>query len=105
MVAEQGGTEEANDRPGGHAGSGVAGFAMGMVFGALLGAAFALLYAPDKGEKTRRQLKRRIQRLREEAAEGLDRAGERGRKELIRRRRRLEAGLDRAAERTREALE
>jgi hypothetical protein len=86
-------------------GGGAAGFALGVVFGALLGAGIALLYAPDRGDKTRRQLKRRLQRLREDAEEGLDRAGERTRKELIRRRRRMEERLGEAAERGREILE
>ena len=91
-----------------HAGagsSGIAGFAVGVVFGALLGAGLALLYAPDRGEKTRRQLKRRLHRLREEAGEGFDRAGTRARKELSRRRRRLEEGIDRVTDRARDALE
>jgi ElaB/YqjD/DUF883 family membrane-anchored ribosome-binding protein len=83
----------------------MAGFAMGVVFGALLGAGIALLYAPDRGEKTRKQLRRRLQRLREEAEVGLDKAGDRTRKEVERSRRRLEAGLDRAADRAREILE
>ncbi len=86
-------------------GSGLAGFAMGVVFGALLGAAFALLYAPDRGDRTRRELKRRINRLREDAEEGLDRAGERARRELKRRRRRLEEGLDRAGDKARDMLD
>jgi gas vesicle protein len=94
------------DRSKGEAGGGgLAGFAMGVVFGALLGAGFALLYAPDRGDRTRRELKRRINRLREDAEEGLDRAGERARRELVRRRRRLEEGLDRAADKARDVLD
>lgn len=98
------------DRSEGDAGSaggssGLAGFAMGVVFGALLGAGFALLYAPDRGDRTRRELKRRIHRLREEAEEGLDRAGGRARRELVRRRRQLEEGIDRAADKARDVLE
>jgi gas vesicle protein len=89
-------------------GSGIAGFAVGVMLGALLGAGLALLYAPDRGERTRRQLKRRIKQLRADAEEGLDRAGERAarvRKELSRRRRKLEEGLDRAAEQARDVFD
>jgi gas vesicle protein len=78
---------------------------MGVVFGAILGAGLALLYAPDRGDRTRRELKRRIHRLREDAEEGLDRAGGRARRELVRRRRQLEEGIDRAADRARDVLE
>lgn len=96
--------DEAGSTPGGGS-SGLAGFAMGVVFGALLGAGFALLYAPDRGDRTRRDLKRRLNRLREDAGEGLDRVGDRARRELSRRRRRLEEGLDRAADHARDVLE
>jgi len=84
------------------------GFAVGVMLGALLGAGLALMYAPDRGERTRHRLKRRIQRLRDEAADGLDRAGKRAtqaRRELSRRRRRLEAGIDRAADEARDAFD
>ena len=45
------------------------------MFGALLGRGLALIFAPDRGEKTRRQLKRGLKRLRDETEDGLDRAG------------------------------
>jgi gas vesicle protein len=64
---------------GDEAGRGIGGFAAGVVFGALLGAGIALMFAPDRGDKTRRRLRRRLQRLSEEAAEGLQRAGKRAR--------------------------
>jgi hypothetical protein len=95
MAAEEGdvdeGMEELEDMMEKERGgsSGVAGFAVGVMIGALLGAGAALLYAPDRGEKTRRQLKRRIKQLRDEAENGLDRAGARAarmRRELSRRR-------------------
>lgn len=105
MAADRGRSDEENDEEQGGGGSGVAGFAMGVVFGALLGAGLALLYAPDRGDETRRDLKRRLNRLREDAEDGLDRVGDRARKELVRRRRRLEAGIDRAAERARDVLD
>jgi gas vesicle protein len=100
---DEGTTEKDRDATGG-----IAGFAVGVVLGALLGAGLALLYAPDRGEKTRRQLKRRLQRLRDEAEDGLDRAGARAarvRRQLSRRRRRLEAGIDRASDEMRDALD
>ncbi len=95
--------EDSGNQPKG--GGGLAGFAVGVIFGALLGAGFALLYAPDRGEKTRRQLRRRLNRLREEAEDGLDRVGERARKEMSRRRRRLANGIDRAADQARDVLD
>src|SRR5882724_9957465 len=69
------GTSELGDE----VGRGIGGFAAGVVFGALLGAGIALMFAPERGDKTRRRLRRRLQRLREEAAEGLQRAGKRTR--------------------------
>ncbi|HEX6616804.1 MAG TPA: YtxH domain-containing protein [Gemmatimonadales bacterium] len=85
-------------------GGGTGAFAAGVVFGAFLGAAIALMFAPEKGDRTRRRLRKRLQRLREDASEGLERAGERTRRDLSRRRRRMEAGLGRAADRARNAL-
>jgi len=83
---------------------GVGAFAAGVVFGAFLGAAIALMFAPERGDKTLRRLRRRLQRLREETTEGLERAGTRTRRDLERRKRRLEAGLERAADRARDAI-
>jgi gas vesicle protein len=77
------------DEVGGHAGEsgrGLGGFAAGVVFGALLGAGIALMFAPERGDTTRRRLSRRLTRLREDTAEGLERAGARTRRELRRRR-------------------
>jgi len=78
-------------------GGGTGAFAAGVVFGAFLGAAIALMFAPEKGDRTRRRLRKRLQRLREDASDGLERAGERTRRDLSRRRRRL-------ADRARNAL-
>jgi gas vesicle protein len=91
-------------RRGDHSGRGIGGFAAGVVFGALLGAGIALMLAPDRGDVTRRHLRRRLQRLREDAAEGLDRAGDRARRDLARGRRHLEDGIERAADKARDAL-
>jgi gas vesicle protein len=108
MAAHQEDTDEGTTEKDRGGTGGIAGFAVGVVLGALLGAGLALLYAPDRGEKTRRQLKRRLQRLRDEAEDGLGRAGARAarvRRELSRRRRRLEAGIDRASDEMRDALD
>jgi hypothetical protein len=75
---------------------GLGGFAAGLVFGAVLGVGLALLFAPDRGDRTRRRLRKRLARLREHAAEGLERAGKRTRRELARRRRLVDEGLERA---------
>jgi gas vesicle protein len=84
---------------------GPAGFVAGVLFGAFLGAAFAVLFAPDRGDKTRGRVRRRMQSLREDALEGIDRASSRTRKELLRRKRRFQAELERARERAEEALD
>jgi gas vesicle protein len=83
----------------GEAGPGLGGFAAGIVFGVVLGAGLALLFAPERGETTRRELRRRLARLREDAETGLERAGKQTRRELARRRRQLEEGLERARDR------
>jgi gas vesicle protein len=79
-----------------------AGFLAGMVFGVFLGAGIALLFAPDRGNRTRDRVRRRIRSLREDALEGIDQAGARTRKELRRRQRRLRAELERIRERAKE---
>lgn len=79
-----------------------AGFAAGLVVGVVLGAGIALLFAPERGSRTRSQLSRRLRRLREDAADELERAGGRTRRDLRRRRERLQARLSRAADRARD---
>jgi gas vesicle protein len=79
-----------------------AGFLAGIVFGVFLGAGLALFFAPDRGDKTRNKLRRRMRSLREDALEGLDRAGSRTRTELRRKQRRIRAELDRIRERAKE---
>jgi gas vesicle protein len=81
------------------AGHGRTGFLAGVLFGAFLGAGVALLFAPDKGQKTRRELDRRLRSLRHDALDAAGRAGSRAKKELRRRERRLKLELDRARER------
>ena len=75
------------------------GFAAGLAIGVLLGAGIALLYAPNRGSRTRDALRRRLQRLREDASDELERAGRGTRRELRRRRRQLEDRLEQARER------
>ena len=84
---------------------GPGGFAAGLLLGIVLGAGVALLFAPEQGQKTRGRLRRRMQSLGEDAREGIDRAGARTRKELLRRKRRLRAELERVSERAKEALD
>jgi gas vesicle protein len=84
---------------------GTAGFVAGVLFGAFLGAGFALLLAPERGDKIRGRLKRRMRSLREDARNGIDRAGTATRKELRRRQRRIRAELARARARAEQALD
>jgi gas vesicle protein len=81
------------------------GFSAGILLGVVLGATIALLFAPERGQKTRGRLRRRVQSLGDDAREGIDRAGSRTRKELLRRKRRLRAELERVRERARDALD
>ncbi|MDQ3138101.1 MAG: YtxH domain-containing protein [Gemmatimonadota bacterium] len=86
MAEDEGGTTElAEDEADG--GRGLGRFAAGVVFGALLGAGIALMFAPERGDKARHRLRRRLERLREDTAEGLGRAGSLTRREVLRRRR------------------
>lgn len=82
-----------------------AGFVVGVLCGAFLGAGFALLFAPERGEKTRGKLRHRIRSLRDDAREGIDRVGSRTVKELKRRERRVRAELARARARAERVLE
>ena len=66
----------------------------GITIGALVGAGIALLFAPQSGEDTRRELSRRARSARDEAMDKLDDATTRARHEFNRRRRRLRERLD-----------
>jgi len=79
--------------------AGTTGFAAGLIVGALLGASIALLFAPDRGDRTRRAVRRKLRELREEAAEGLEQAGKVTRKDVLRRRRQLRAQVERTLDR------
>jgi gas vesicle protein len=89
--------------PGSERGGG--GFVAGILVGAVLGAGIALLLAPDRGEKTRGRLRQRMHSLREDAREGIDRAGSLTKEELRRGKRRFRAELARARERAERALD
>lgn len=103
MSTEETPVEVGEDIPLGDAASRTgAGFLAGLVFGVFLGAGLALLFAPDRGDRTRDRMKRRIRSLREEALDSIDQAGTRTRKELRRRQRRLRAELERIRERAKE---
>jgi YtxH-like protein len=104
MATDTSGFDEGNEQAEGPEGRGLGGFAVGVIFGAFLGAGIALLFAPERGEKTRRRLRHRLRSLRDEAGDQLERAGKRTGRDLLRRRRRLEAGLGRAASKARDAL-
>jgi hypothetical protein len=104
MATDTSGFDEGNEQTEGPETRGLGGFAVGVIFGAFLGAGIALLFAPERGEKTRRRLRHRLRSLRDEAGDQLERAGKRTGRDLLRRRRRLEAGLGRAAARARDAL-
>jgi len=61
------------------------GFLIGAAVGATLGALLGVLYAPEKGTRTRRQLVRKAEDLGERASETLDAANdlvERGRRRV-----------------------
>jgi gas vesicle protein len=79
-----------------------AGVLAGLIFGVFLGAGLALFFAPEKGEKTRARVRRRLRSLREDALEGLDQAGKSTRDELRRRQRHIRAELERIRERAKE---
>jgi gas vesicle protein len=103
-------TEDLPEEPAGEASRpgpvrGSAGLVAGILLGAVLGAGLALLLAPERGEKTRGRLRRRMHSLSEDAREGIDRAGSRTREELRRRERRFRAELARARERAERALD
>lgn len=69
------------------------GFALGLLAGALLGAVVALAYAPERGDVTRRKMKRRLREAGESAREALADAGSELRDEVARRRRDIARNL------------
>jgi hypothetical protein len=63
------------------------GFAAGLVLGAMLGAAAALLLAPERGVDTRRRLRKRVRSVRDSAEDRWRAIEAVARRELARRRR------------------
>ena len=100
-LPEESGDEPSHPDPVG----GRSGFVAGVLFGAALGAGLALLLAPGRGQKTRGRLRRRMDSWREDAREGIERAGSLTREELRRGKRRFRAELARARERAERALD
>jgi gas vesicle protein len=105
MKDDEGTVEQAVDVEDLETSHGKAGFVAGFMLGVLMGAGFALLFAPERGERTRGRLRRRMRALREDALESLDQAGNRTRTELQRRKRRLRAELERIRKRAKERAE
>ena len=66
-------------------GSRAGGFAAGIAFGVLLGAAVALLFAPAQGRVTRDKLRRRLDDVKEYAEDEFDDLRKKARKELRKR--------------------
>ncbi len=54
-----------------------AGFFTGLILGAVIGLAFGFLYAPQKGEETRRVVKEKVTNIKDSAAQAVKKAGER----------------------------
>ncbi len=65
--------------------SGVAGFAVGIAIGALVGAAAALLLAPASGRITRRRLRTGVEEVKDRAQDEWDHLSRKARRELKRR--------------------
>lgn len=79
-------------------GRGSSGFVTGLLLGAALGAAAALLFAPASGAETRRVIRRRAKAIERQAAAAWIGEREAARKALRRRRRALRERLHDAAE-------
>ncbi len=62
------------------------GFGLGLLVGAVVGAAVALLMAPEPGRATRRRLRDRLAAARERVGEGIEDLDDRVRHEIRRRR-------------------
>jgi hypothetical protein len=69
------------------ASGGAGSFGLGVLVGALLGAAVALMFAPAPGNETRRRLRRRLKAARDKVGDGIEQIDDRVRAELRRRRR------------------
>jgi gas vesicle protein len=77
-------TEETEEEESSSGGTGK-GFALGLVAGAVLGAAVALLFAPAAGHITRRRLRRRLEDVRDRAESGWEHISRRAKREMAHR--------------------
>ncbi len=82
-----------------------AGFAAGIVLGALVGATVAVLFAPDKGSRTRRRIGRGVRDLRERAEDKIDHVREDAGRELGRQRRKIRGAVSRTSGRARDIID
>jgi gas vesicle protein len=81
------------------------GFAAGILLGAALGAGVAVLFAPDKGSRTRRRISQRVRDLRENAEEKLDDARHDAGRTLTRQRRKIRGAVKRTTGRARDVVD
>ena len=79
-------------------------FIAGLVLGAALGAGAALLFAPQAGDRTRRQVGRRLREIRDDAGERVEEIADKGGRELRRRSAQARKKFGRAAREAMEAL-
>jgi len=73
--------------------SGIVGFIGGLFLGALIGAGVALLVAPERGDITRRRLKKRVRDVSDDAREQFDDWRGDAERELRKHRRKLQRRL------------
>lgn len=79
-------------------------FAGGLLLGVMVGAALALLLAPQAGPRTRRNIGRKVRRLRADAEHRLEGAQRDLRKQVKRRKRKIKGKIDKVSKRTRKAV-
>jgi gas vesicle protein len=75
--------------------SAIVGFLSGLVLGALAGAGIALLLAPERGDVTRRRIRKKFRDVSTDAREQLDDWKDDAGRELRRRQRQIRKRLDR----------
>jgi len=82
-----------------------AGFVAGILLGALVGATVAVLFAPDKGSRTRRRIGRSVRDLRERAEDKIEHVREDAGRELGRQRRKIRGAVSRTSGRARDIID